>query len=321
MKLYENIKEMQKTIHYTEESLIISEKENQIREICEILEHTKKQREIDIEEMKFNYEMLLKLKDEDELPGIKSFKGDTNEIIKQYKELMEKKKDFDISKQDIANFEKDCDNLEKIRLIENQIERKKRELEISRIKEGHRYEENMAKIRNDHEREIRKINLDLERYKQLEDLKNDFDNSSKIEEIKQQISQKEQELRKFQENKNMEKDGHKQFLLELEQNHKIRNIQEDIEWNKKKYEFRYEFEKKRQKLLEKKEKKLKEEDEYIEKMKEENNRLKNEKEKKIEEEYKEKLLEIEKKKKEEEENIIHKQNNLTKMKNNLQEKL
>ena len=78
MKLYENIKEMQKAIHYTEESLIINKKENQILAICEDFDHTKREMEINMEEMKFNYEILSKMKDE--LPGIKSFKGNINEI-------------------------------------------------------------------------------------------------------------------------------------------------------------------------------------------------------------------------------------------------
>ena len=42
VKLYENIKEMQKAIHCTEESLIINEKENKIHRICEETAHIRK---------------------------------------------------------------------------------------------------------------------------------------------------------------------------------------------------------------------------------------------------------------------------------------
>ena len=69
--------------------------------------------------MKFNYEILEKMKDE--LQGVRSFEVNINEIIKQYKELMEKKKDFD----NIREIESKINNLNKIIEIENQIETKK----------------------------------------------------------------------------------------------------------------------------------------------------------------------------------------------------
>lgn len=66
--------------------------------------------------------MLINLKDE--LPEIISCKGDTNEVIKQYKELIEKKIDFYSSKNDFVNLQKNIDNLEKMSKIENLIEKK-----------------------------------------------------------------------------------------------------------------------------------------------------------------------------------------------------
>jgi len=69
MKLYEKIKEMEKTICYNEQSLILNEKEKQIQEILEINGYEKKRLSFEIEKMHFNQKILEKLKDE--FPEIK----------------------------------------------------------------------------------------------------------------------------------------------------------------------------------------------------------------------------------------------------------
>ena len=310
MKLYEKIKEMEKAIYYNEQSLILNDKEREIKMIIQENEHEKIRRYIEFEDIDFNHKMLEKLKDE--FPEIKSFKGDINKIIKQYKELLKKKNDFD--------------NLEKIQRIECEIKMHEAELNISIKKEDNMHEEKVKRIQNDYKLKQEKINFDLEVYKELKDIKNNVGNTSKLEEIRLQIESKEQELRQIQEKENMEqnlplKNGmiqlvslHEQYMLKLNKEYEISKLNSELEKFKRKYHIREEFEKKNKEVIKEIEIKMKKEEENIEKMMDENKRLKNEKDIKIEEEFKKKMLEIEKKIKEEEENIIKKENNLNKMK-------
>ena len=310
MKLYEKIKEMEKAIYYNEQSLILNDKERDIKMIIQRNEHEKKRRYIEFEDIDFNHKMLEKLKDE--FPEIKSFKGDINKIIKKYKELLKKKNDFD--------------NLGKIQRIECEIEMHKAELNISIKKEDNMHEEKVKRIQYDYKLKQEKINFDLEVYKELKDIKNNVGNTSKLEEIRLQIESKEQELRQIQEKENMEqnlplKNGmiqlvslHEQYMLKLNKEYEISKLNSELEKFKRKYHIREEFEKKNKEVIKEIEIKMKKEEENIEKMMDENKRLKNEKDIKIEEEFKKKMLEIEKKIKEEEENIIKKENNLNKMK-------
>ena len=220
MKLYEKIKEMEKAIYYNEQSLILNDKERDIKMIIQRNEHEKKRRYIEFEDIDFNHKMLEKLKDE--FPEIKSFKGDINKIIKKYKELLKKKNDFD--------------NLGKIQRIECEIEMHKAELNLSIKNEDNSHEEEMKRIQNDYEIKQEQINFDLEIYKELEDIKNNIGNKSKIEEIRLQIESKEQELRQIQEKENMEqnlplKNGmiqlvslHEQYMLKLNKEYEISKL-------------------------------------------------------------------------------------------------
>ena len=270
MKLYEKIKEMEKAIYYNEQSLILNDKESEIKMIIQENEHEKIRRYIEFEDIDFNHKMLEKLKDE--FPEIKSFKGDINKIIKKYKELLKKKNDFD--------------NLEKIQRIEWEIKMHEAELKISIKKEDNRHEEEVKRIQNDYKLKQEKINFDLEVYKELKDIKNNVGNTSKLEEIRLQIESKEQELRQIQEKENMEqnlplKNGmiqlvslHEQYMLKLNKEYEISKLNSELEKFKRKYHIREEFEKKNKQVIKEIEIKMKKEDENIEKMKEENNRLK-----------------------------------------------
>jgi len=183
---------------------------------------------------------------------LKSFKGNINEIIKQYKELVDKKIDFD--------------NLVKINRFELKIKNHKCELEISILKEEYRHEEEMLKIECCYLEKQADINLNIERYKELEDIKNNIGNISKLEEIKLQIENKEKELKQIQEKENMESNQplenekiqsesvqeqlkHEQYMLKLPKESEISKLNKELKQLKRRYHIREEFEKESEEVI------------------------------------------------------------------------